>query len=127
MPPTGADERAYALHVLSVVAAARALAASIASAGGAGRVKTPDPQTVETLCTEVGKLVVYETRAGVRGTIRPFTEETLIEAVDGLRRKRELTLDQEDVLATTDEDADSLFRLDAEPENIESDFSLGDP
>lgn len=121
MPPIGHDDQTHALHVLNAVQSAKALVADIALGGGLARldaVQLPEPikASLRALFAEVSKLQVFESRAAARGTLHKLDDEKLAEAVQAVADRRVLTVTEEEILATTPEDMDRAFSIDADVE-----------
>jgi hypothetical protein len=113
MPPFGPDEKIQAIHVLSVVAAARALVAAVSRNGGSAKVSADALRDeLKALCNETNRLGVYEARAAARGTAKELSDERLADAVEHLRRSITLTADDEELLDLSDEQIADAFGVD---------------
>ena len=113
MPPFSPDEKVQAIHVLSVLEAARELVASVTRNGGHEKVSADALRDeIKTLCTEAGRLAVYEARAAARGSIKDLSDERLTAAVQELREKLTLTPDQEEVLDMSAKEVSDAFDAD---------------
>ncbi len=128
-PPFGPDEKVQAIHVLSVVAAARALVAAVARNGGHLKVSADMLRDeIKILCNEANRLAVYEARAAARGTVKELSDERLASAVEDLRRRITLSADDEEVLDMSDEQIAETFSAEslATAESESSDDADGD-
>jgi hypothetical protein len=116
MPPFGKDEQVQAIHVLSVVEAAKLLVAELARAGGVDKVDASKPgvrEALKALFDETSKLTIYQARAGARGTIGKLDDEKLSQVVREIRDNKQLSVDEEEARDMTQEDVDSTFSVEA--------------
>lgn len=128
MPPFGPDEKVQALHVLSVIRAARDLVAAITRAGGAARVSADAVRDqIVGLCNETNRLAVYEARAAARGTVKELSDARLANAVDELRRTIPRTADEEEILDMSAGDIADAFSPEPAPKAPAAPPSDADP
>ena len=113
MPPFSPDEKVQAIHVLSVIEAARQFVASVTRNGGYEKVSADKLRDeIKTLCVETGRLAVYEARAAARGSVKELSDERLTAAVQELREKITLTADQEEILDMSTKEVSDAFDAD---------------
>jgi len=113
MPPTYSDdERVQGLHFLSVIDAAKAVAAALVTDAQARHAiaGTAIERALQTLATEVNRLSMFERRAGARGTVQTTEGADMARTVQAARSKADLTLEQGDAMKqAASVDAESAF------------------
>jgi hypothetical protein len=103
------------MHVLNVVQCAKALVAAVTRIGFQKAMEnTPDiNEELRVLFEETSKLQVYEARARARGTLVALDETQMAEAIRDVRKRRTLTIGEEETLAATPEQVEESFSLEA--------------
>lgn len=121
MPPFGRDDTTHAMHVLNVLECAKMLVAAVARVGiDKAMENNPDVKdAMKVLFDETSKLQVYESRARARGTLVALDEAQMAEAIRDVRKRRVLSIGEEESLVATPKQIEESFSIEA-PEGTAS-------